>query len=138
MMAVDNERLGSMKILSPRRHTSEAASLDALVDEQLAHFGIDPKTEYGTTMAKVAKRLYENQHDVNVLWKLTLDSLNQLEHSDQMQRFNAKKFLCFQLAKVLDTLQHPFRKNYQSLGYVQDTVASNCLLYTSPSPRDRG
>ncbi len=123
-MSVENARLDSMKILSPRRHTSEAKTLDALVAEQLTHFGIDPETEYGTTIARVARRLYESQHDVDSLWKLTLDSLRQLDHSDQMQRFNAKKFLCFQMAKVLDTLQHPFRKNYQSLGYGQDTVAA--------------
>lgn len=123
-MANKNDQLKSMKILSPRRHTSEAQTLDALVDEQMAHFGIDPSTEYGETIARVAKRLYENQHDVSVLWKLTLDSLHQLDHKDQMQRFNAKKFLCFQLAKVLDTLQHPFRKNYQSLNYRTDTIAA--------------
>ncbi len=35
--------------------------------------------------------------------------------------FNAKKFLCFQLAKMLDTLQNPFRKCYQTLVPRQST-----------------
>ncbi|MGB8327735.1 MAG: PLP-dependent transferase, partial [Steroidobacteraceae bacterium] len=34
--------------------------------------------------------------------------------------FNAKRFVCFQLAKVLDTLQNPMRKTYQSLALGPD------------------
>src|SRR5439155_968783 len=38
-----------------------------------------------------------------------------LDRRDRIAWFNAKKFLCFQLAKLLDTLQNPFRFSYQSL-----------------------
>ena len=106
-----------MKKLSPRRNSTEATTVDELVSEQLHHFGIDPDDEYGQTLQKVVLRMYESQHDIERLWQLTLESINDLDQSDKIQRFNAKKFLSFQLAKLLDTLQHPFRKTYQSLGY---------------------
>jgi len=41
--------------------------------------------------------------------------------------FNAKKFLSFQLAKLLDTLQNPFRRTYQSLGYGTSTQTARAL-----------
>jgi O-acetylhomoserine/O-acetylserine sulfhydrylase-like pyridoxal-dependent enzyme len=41
--------------------------------------------------------------------------LASLDQRDRVARFNAKRFLCFQLAKILDTLQNPLRKSYQSL-----------------------
>ena len=43
------------------------------------------------------------------------DELGSLDRGDRIAYFNAKKFLCFQLAKLLDTLQNPFRHTYQSL-----------------------
>ena len=47
--------------------------------------------------------------------QLTLETIDGLDRKDRVAYFNAKKFLCFQIAKVLDTLQNPFRKSYQSL-----------------------
>ncbi len=38
-----------------------------------------------------------------------------LDRSDRVAYFNAKRFVCFQLAKILDTLQNPLRRTYQSL-----------------------
>ena len=41
--------------------------------------------------------------------------IGHLDRSDRIAYFNAKKFLSFQTAKVLDLLQNPFRSTYQSL-----------------------
>lgn len=114
----------AMKQLSPRRNSSEAQSVDELVDEQLVHFGIDATDEYGVALKRILARMYESQSDVEELWRLTLESMNKLDQTDRIRRFNSQKFLSFQLAKILDTLQHPFRKSYQSLGYSGDTKCS--------------
>ncbi len=122
-----------MKQLSPKRNTTNATTAIELATEQLDHFCIDKDTEYGKTLLRVVERMYESQNDIQHLWKLTLDAIkdqgpNELEggirSSQHIQRFNAKKFLSFQLAKILDTLQHPFRKSYQSLGYKSETMSA--------------
>lgn len=120
----ESANLDQMKKLSPRRNSSKAETLDELVLDQLEHFGVDPNSEYGSTLSKVVQRMYESQHDIERLWQVTLESMNELDQSDKISRFNSKKFLSFQLAKLLDTLQHPFRKSYQSLGYTTATQAS--------------
>src|SRR5215467_8416184 len=101
--------------LSPRRSTSEARDVDGLVAEQLAHFAIDPKTELGATLGRLAGHFYRANIDLHQLWDLTTRQLGSLDRRDRIAYFNAKKFLCFQLAKLLDTLQNPFRHAYQSL-----------------------
>ncbi|HUE74499.1 MAG TPA: PLP-dependent transferase [Pirellulaceae bacterium] len=101
--------------LSPRRSTSSATNLDELAAEQLAHFGIDADTDIGRTLSRLARSLYQTHVDLHGLWKWTLAELDQLDRSDRIAYFNAKRFLCFQLAKLLDTLQNPFRHTYQSL-----------------------
>lgn len=103
------------RCLSPRRNTTEATTVDGLVDEQLAHFGIDKQSEYGQALARTASHLYHAQADVSALWEITNQTLSELNKEDRVAWFNAKKFLSFQLAKVLDTLQNPFRKTWQSL-----------------------
>ena len=113
-----------MKQLSPKRNTSTASSVEELAREQLEHFSIDPDSDYGETLMRTVVRMYHCQTDVKQLWELTLGSINSLDQADKIQRFNAKKFLSFQLAKILDTLQHPFRKSYQSLGYEGETFAA--------------
>jgi O-acetylhomoserine/O-acetylserine sulfhydrylase-like pyridoxal-dependent enzyme len=113
-----------MRRLSPKRNTTNATTASELATEQLVHFGIGPDSDYGKTLMRVVQRMYESQSDVDQLWKLTLDSMNSLNQTDRIQRFNAKKFLSFQLAKILDTLQNPFRKSYQSLGFKCETVAA--------------
>jgi len=110
--------------LSPRRNSTQAADIPALVAEQLAHFGIEAGTPFGQQLARVATRLYEAHDDLDDLWKLTLQTVESLDRSDRVAYFNAKKFLSFQLAKLLDDLQNPSRRSYQSLGYSQATVAS--------------
>ncbi len=111
----------SQRRLSPRRNTTRAASIEQLVAEQLEHFGIDEEGPYGRTLAQISRRLYESQEDVERLWRLTLESIHTLDRSDRIAYFNAKKFLSFQFAKLLDMLQNPSRHSYQSLGYSAST-----------------
>src|SRR5262245_35753025 len=108
---------GGMWQLSPRRKTSEATDAAGLVAEQLAHFGIDPATPFGQSLARIAQRVYECHADIDALWRATMQSIGTLDRTDRIAYFNAKKFLAFQLAKLLDTLQNPLRRTYQSLGY---------------------
>ena len=119
-----NSNLSDLKQLSPKRNTTSANSVEELCDEQLAHFSIAPDSEYGQTLKRIVGRMYETQGDVKQLWSLTLDSMSSLSQADKIQRFNAKKFLSFQLAKILDTLQHPFRKSYQALGFQGETFTA--------------
>lgn len=101
--------------ISPRRKTTRAASLDELVAEQLRHFAIDPDSDFGSRLAALARHLYAGHADLRRLWDTTVEELARLPRNDRVQRFAAQKFLCFQLAKMLDTLQGPFRRTYQSL-----------------------
>ena len=103
------------KVLSPCRNTSNAESIDALVCEQLAHFGIDETSQYGKALSNTVRHLYHAQADVMQLWDITTNTLKTLNKEDRVSYFNAKKFLSFQIAKILDTLQNPFRATYQSL-----------------------
>ncbi len=105
-----------MQKLSPRRNTTEATDAPSLVDEQLRHFGIDPQSEFGASLAKITLHLYAAQVDTEALWNQTLQSMVQLERTEKIARFNAKKFLSFQLAKLLDTSQNSFRRSYQRIG----------------------
>ncbi len=114
----------SMKLLSPRRKSTAAHDVESLVTEQLEHFGIVASSDFGKTLARITSHLYQTQVDLGQLWTLTLDSIAKLDRSDRIAYFNAKKFLSFQLAKLLDTLQNPSRRTYQSLGYSPATMAA--------------
>ena len=113
-----------MRKLSPRRRTTSADGADALVAEQLAHFRIDPASEYGKTLSSVVGRLYACGSDLEQLWRVTADTIDSLDRSDRIAWFNAKKFLSFQIAKLLDTLMNPMRRTYQSLGYDLGTLTA--------------
>ncbi len=110
------------KILSPRRKTTQATTLHELAREQLAHFNIDPKSAVGKPLLALAERLYASHGDVMDLWEATTVELARLPREDRLALFNAKKFLSFQLAKLLDTLQNPSRKTHQSLHYSNATT----------------
>lgn len=101
--------------ISPRRKSTEAKSVSGLVEEQLRHFGIDPESDYGVSLASFTRRLYEGHADLKRLWELGLSEMATLSRHERVERFAAQKFLSFQLAKLLDTLQHPFRRTYQSI-----------------------
>ncbi len=110
--------------LSPRRNSTQATDVNGLVAEQLTHFGIQPGTPFGQSLARIATRLYETDADIDELWQVTLRTVHTLDRSDRVAYFNAKKFLSFQLAKLLDTLQNPSRTAYHSLGYQAATVSA--------------
>jgi O-acetylhomoserine/O-acetylserine sulfhydrylase-like pyridoxal-dependent enzyme len=101
--------------ISPRRKTSSAKDIPGLVREQLAHFGIDPRSAFGRHLGGVAEHVYRAHADVNALWHSLVGELASLDRRDRAARFAAQKFLCFQLAKVMDTLMNPFRRTYQSI-----------------------
>ena len=101
--------------LSPRRHTSSAPDLAGLVTEQLQHFGIDPASEQGRVLGGLVAQLGAANASAHELWALTTRTLSALDRQDRIAWFNAKRFACFQLAKVLDTLQNPLRATYQAL-----------------------
>jgi O-acetylhomoserine/O-acetylserine sulfhydrylase-like pyridoxal-dependent enzyme len=116
--------MAGAKTLSPRRNSTRATDVSQLVAEQLRHFGIDQESSFGRTLGQIAHRLYECETDVERLWQLTLESIQSLDRSDRIAYFNAKKFLSFQLAKLLDMVQQPSRRSYQSLGYSPSTQCS--------------
>ena len=120
----NQDELRVMRNLSPRRKSTEAEDIDALVVEQLRHYHIDPAAEYGQLLARIVARLYACSTDLDRLWKLTIETIDSMDRSDRVAYFNAKKFLSFQIAKLLDTLQNPLRKTYQSLGYSLSTQSA--------------
>ncbi|SHF15602.1 Cystathionine beta-lyase/cystathionine gamma-synthase [Microbulbifer donghaiensis] len=107
--------LDDAKILSPRRNTTQAASIEELAREQLQHFAIDAASEHGQLLLATAEELYRAQGNLSQLWAQTAATLNQLDRSDRVAYFNAKRFMSFQLAKLLDSLQNPLRASFQSL-----------------------
>ena len=107
--------LTQARLLSPKRNSTEATNVDDLATEQLKHFGIDPSSAYGKALYQAASHFYHAQLDIHTLWQVTNETLAGLSKEDKLAYFNAKKFLSFQIAKVLDTLQNPFRATYQSL-----------------------
>jgi cystathionine beta-lyase/cystathionine gamma-synthase len=119
-----DEHFERMRRLSPRRKTTRARDVDQLTREQLTHFGIDARSPFGQRLARLARRLYEAQDDVEQLWTITAQTIHGLDRSNRIAFFNAKKFLSFQLAKLLDTLQNPNRRSYQSLDYGAATISS--------------
>ncbi|MEN0021140.1 MAG: Cys/Met metabolism pyridoxal-phosphate-dependent enzyme, partial [Planctomycetota bacterium] len=105
--------------ISPRRHSTEASDLHGLVREQLEHFGVDPETNYGKRLADLAWHLYAGHADLQSMYQAALHELADLPRETRAQRFAAQKFLSYQLAKMLDTLQQSSRTAYQSI--VQDS-----------------
>ena len=121
-MSDSNDPIELARELSPRRNSTTAVDLDTLVNEQLLHFSIDPASDFGRHLGALASHLYSANVATHELWRLTVRELSSLDQRDRVARFNAKRFLCFQLAKILDTLQNPLRKSYQSL--LNDPVQS--------------
>ncbi len=104
-----------MRRLSPRRNSSTAEDLEQLVVEQLEHFSIEADSEFGVILADLVRRMYQSQDDIETLWQVALAGLHELPAEDRISRFNAKKFVSFQLAKLLDNFQKTFRRSYQTL-----------------------
>jgi O-acetylhomoserine/O-acetylserine sulfhydrylase-like pyridoxal-dependent enzyme len=75
----------------------------------------------GRELEGLLEHLYFANAGLQRLWSETVKTLAGLDRRDRIAYFNAKRFLCFQLAKMLDTLQNPMRKSYQSLIQQQST-----------------
>jgi O-acetylhomoserine (thiol)-lyase len=118
----EEARVLAARILSPRRKTTRATTMHKLAVEQLVHFNIDPTSPAGRPLLALTERLYLAHGDVMELWDATTRELARLPRQDRLALFNAKKFLTFQLAKLLDVLQNPARKTHQSLGYSNETT----------------
>ena len=114
--------IASSKILSPRRNSTNCTTIDGLATEQLAHFQIDPNSEYGKVLKKAATDIYTAQADIVTLGEITSNTIAQLDEKEKVAYFNAKRFLSFQVAKVLETLQSPLQETYQSLGQSDGTL----------------
>lgn len=112
------------KTLSPVRNSSNATNIAELVAEQLQHFSINADTPLGKSLAEVTENLYRCQGSVDELWQQAQVAMRGLDQGDRIALFNAKKFLSFQIAKILDNLQTPFRKSYQQLGESLGTKAA--------------
>ena len=113
-MSTDSAFTHSLQ-LSPRRHSTGATTSAGLVREQLTHFGIDPESAHGAALARLTRALGDANGAAHDIWQLTTTTLAGLDRGDRISWFNSKRFACFQLAKVLDTLQNPLRATYQSL-----------------------
>jgi O-acetylhomoserine (thiol)-lyase len=111
----ETRRKGVFAELSPLRHTTVAHGTDELVQEQLRHFGINPESPQGRALGQLVRDIYGANARAHELWELTTRTLASLDRGDRIAWFNAKRFACFQLAKVLDTLQNPLRATYQTL-----------------------
>ena len=112
------------KILSPRRNSTVASSIQELISEQLDHFNIDENSEYGKALGLAVNDIYNAQHNIMQLWDVYSKITSGLDKNDEIAYFNAKRFLSFQIAKVLDTLQNPFRKSHQNLKLSDQTVTA--------------
>lgn len=113
-----------MKTLSPKRNSTRFETSEELAVEQLQHFGIEPESEFGQSLLSIVRKMYEAHGDLNRLWEVSLREIHELDYGSRIKRFNAKKFLSFQLAKLLDTLQNSFRRSYQSLDLNLSTQTS--------------
>ena len=114
-MKSDQSGFEAAKILSPKRKTTEAANIKGLALEQLKHYNIDPKSSHGKALKGLVENIYQSQGDLSRLWEETLNCLKGLSKKEKVSFFNAKRFICFQLAKLLDGLQNPMRKTYQDI-----------------------
>jgi O-acetylhomoserine/O-acetylserine sulfhydrylase-like pyridoxal-dependent enzyme len=112
------------KHLSPLRNSTQAENIESLAKEQLEHFGIQSDSKLGDSLMSTMQKIYDCHGSIDQLWQTTQQQMHELSGVDKVAMFNAKKFLSFQLAKILDTLQNPFRSTYQNLNYSQSTLAA--------------
>lgn len=114
----------SVNPLSPRRNTSAANNEAESITEQIRHAGIDEGSPLGKALANTIQNIYHCHDNVDLMWQVAQQYMQEFDQSDSIALFNAKKLLSFQLAKVLDNLQQPFRKSYQNLGYTNQTLTA--------------
>jgi len=107
--------LGARRELSPLRHSTVASSAAELAHEQLRHFSIDERSDAGRALLALVEKLYTGHEAAHELWRCMVEGLDTMDRRDRIAWFNAKRFACFQLAKILDTMQNPLRRTWQSL-----------------------
>lgn len=110
-----NQAFELAREISPRRHSTEAPDIAGLVAEQLAHFGLDPGSAYAQRLGSLTRHLYEGHADLKQLYQSAVAELASLPRADRVQRFAAQKFIAYQMAKMLDTLQQTSRSVYQTV-----------------------
>ncbi len=115
-MSKETQSLAARRELSPLRHTTAASTARDLAREQLQHFSIDPESGNGRSLLALVEQLYGANEAAHELWQRSMAALEDMDRQDRIAWFNAKRFVCFQLAKILDTLQNPLRRTFQSLG----------------------
>jgi O-acetylhomoserine (thiol)-lyase len=128
-MTTPDRALAARRELSPRRKTTRAESAADLAREQLAHFSLSPETEPGRSLLALAEQLYAANASAHELWRVSMEGLESVDRTDRVAWFNAKRFVCFQLAKILDTLQNPLRRVYQSLGAAESPARGPYPLF---------
>lgn len=114
-MDYQNQSIAHLRQLSPLRNTTSESTANELASEQLAHFGIDSESDFGQKLLQLSTLLYQTNLAAHELWQAALAEMAELDKGDRIAHFNAKRFLCFQLAKILDNLQNPLRASYQSI-----------------------
>ncbi|NQY08508.1 MAG: hypothetical protein HRT71_03230 [Flavobacteriales bacterium] len=114
--------LNNAKILFPKRNSTLCTSIEELATEQLAYFAIDPNSVYGEMLKKAVLDIYAAQSDISKLKEITNDTVGKLDAGEKVAYFNAKRFMSFQIAKVLETLQTLLKQTYESLGQSDATL----------------
>lgn len=110
--------------LSPIRNTSEGNTALELAREQLIHFSIDCDSDIGKSMMSIIESVYQCQMSAEQLWELAQQTVSSVKDDDAIAMFNARKFLSFQFAKLLDNLQQSFRSDYQNLNMDTSSLAA--------------
>ncbi len=106
----------SKDLLSPiRTDKTRCSEPEDLVREQLEYFGIKKGTEIFDELSPLIRNIYKTEKNIDHIWSFATDYLLYANHKDKIGLFNAKKFICFQLAKLLDNLQNPLRKEFREL-----------------------
>ena len=97
-----------MKLLSPRRKSTEAVDAAGLVGRAVAAFRHRSGEADSARCWPGSPSGCTNRIPISTgLWQLTLARSTRSTGPTAIAYFNAKKFLSFQLAKLLDTLQNP-------------------------------
>ncbi|WP_018690980.1 trans-sulfuration enzyme family protein [Algicola sagamiensis] len=108
--------MSSSKALLSIRHSTQMKDGEnqaAAIEAQLAHFGISADSDYGRLLGELLHGLFHVNLKATEIQSLTLETLSKLDRTQKQSYFNAKKFIAFQLAKVI----HNFHPSFKTLTY---------------------
>lgn len=74
-MSHTQSEIENARELSPLRKTTTATTVKELVEEQLAHFSIDPNSAYGVKLGTLTEHIYSANAAAHDLWSVTVASL---------------------------------------------------------------